>query len=69
MFMAAAPVAGFIGSPVSGALMEFNGLLGLRGWQWLFLVEGVPALLLGFISLRFLPRPSRRRHLAHCGRT
>ena len=54
MFMAAAPVAGFIGSPVSGALMQLNGLLGLRGWQWLFLVEGIPALLLGFITLRFL---------------
>jgi len=54
MFMAAAPVAGFIGSPVSGALMQLNGLLGLQGWQWLFVVEGVPALLLGFITLRFL---------------
>jgi ACS family tartrate transporter-like MFS transporter len=54
LFMAAAPVAGFIGSPVSGALMEFHGLLGLRGWQWLFLLEGVPAVILGFITFRFL---------------
>ncbi|MCU1252629.1 MAG: permease [Edaphobacter sp.] len=54
MFMAAAPAAGFIGSPVSGALMELNGLLGLRGWQWLFLLEGIPALVLGFITFRFL---------------
>jgi ACS family tartrate transporter-like MFS transporter len=54
MFMAAAPIAGLIGSPVSGALMEMNGLLGLRGWQWLFLVEGVPALVLGFITFYFL---------------
>ncbi len=54
MFMAAAPVAGFIGSPVSGALMQLNGLLGLRGWQWLFLLEGVPAVALGFITFRFL---------------
>src|SRR5277367_4465611 len=54
MFMAAAPLAGFIGSPVSGALMQLNGLLGLRGWQWLFLLEGVPALVLGFITFRFL---------------
>jgi ACS family tartrate transporter-like MFS transporter len=59
MFMAAAPVAGFIGSPISGALMQLNGLLGLRGWQWLFLVEGIPALILGFLTLRFLTdRPS-----------
>jgi ACS family tartrate transporter-like MFS transporter len=54
MFMAAAPVAGLIGSPVSGALMQLNGLLGLRGWQWLFLLEGVPALVLGFVTFRFL---------------
>ncbi len=54
MFMAAAPIAGFIGSPISAALMQFNGLLGLRGWQWLFLLEGIPALVLGFITFRFL---------------
>src|SRR3984957_12094592 len=54
MFMSAAPVAGFIGSPVSGALMQLNGLLGLRGWQWLFLLEGIPALVLGFITFHFL---------------
>jgi MFS transporter, ACS family, tartrate transporter len=54
MFMAAAPVAGFIGSPISGALMQLNGTLGLRGWQWLFLLEGIPALVLGFITFRFL---------------
>jgi ACS family tartrate transporter-like MFS transporter len=54
MFMAAAPIAGLIGSPVSGALMGLNGLLGLRGWQWLFLVEGIPAIVLGLITFRFL---------------
>lgn len=54
MFMAAAPAAGLIGSPVSGALMQLNGLLSLRGWQWLFLVEGIPALVLGVITFRLL---------------
>jgi MFS transporter, ACS family, tartrate transporter len=54
MFMGAAPIAGLIGSPVSGALMELNGMLGLRGWQWLFLLEGIPALVLGFITFRVL---------------
>lgn len=54
MFMAAAPAAGLIGSPVSGALMQMNGLFGLRGWQWLFLVEGIPALVLGLVTFRFL---------------
>jgi ACS family tartrate transporter-like MFS transporter len=54
MFMAAAPMAGLIGSPVSGALMGLNGLMGLHGWQWLFLVEGIPALVLGLVTFRFL---------------
>src|ERR1035437_8528086 len=54
MFMAAAPAAGLIGSPMSGALMQMNGLLGLRGWQWLFLTEGIPALVLGVITFHFL---------------
>jgi ACS family tartrate transporter-like MFS transporter len=64
MFMAAAPAAGFIGSPISGALMQLDGLLGMRGWQWLFLLEGLPALVLGFITFRFLTdRPAVARWL------
>jgi ACS family tartrate transporter-like MFS transporter len=53
-FMAAAPAAGFVGSPISGALLELDGLLHLRGWQWLFIAEAIPALVLGGITLRFL---------------
>jgi ACS family tartrate transporter-like MFS transporter len=65
MFMAAAPAAGLIGSPISGALMQMNGLLGLRGWQWLFLVEGIPALLLGLVAFWFLTdRPADAAWLA-----
>jgi ACS family tartrate transporter-like MFS transporter len=64
MFMAAAPIAGFIGSPVSGALMQLDGLLGLRGWQWLFLLEGIPALVLGVVTFRFLTdRPADAKWL------
>jgi ACS family tartrate transporter-like MFS transporter len=60
IFMAAAPIAGFIGSPLSGALMQLNGVAGLRGWQWLFLLEGVPAVVLGFMTFRLLDdRPAR----------
>jgi ACS family tartrate transporter-like MFS transporter len=54
-FMTAIPVSGIIGGPISGALLGLNGRLGLAGWQWLFLVEGLPAVLLGFAVLRFLP--------------
>ena len=45
-FMTANPLAGVIGSPISGALLELHGG-GLSGWQWLFLMEGLPAILLG----------------------
>jgi MFS transporter, ACS family, tartrate transporter len=45
-FMMANPVAGIIGSPLSGALLGLSGK-GLSGWQWMFLMEGLPAILLG----------------------
>ena len=54
-FMTAVPVSGVVGGPLSGALLSLNGLFGLAGWQWLFLVEGVPAILLGVIVLVYLP--------------
>lgn len=53
-FMTAVPVSGVIGGPLSGALLSLSGVLGLAGWQWLFLVEGVPAILLGAIVLVYL---------------
>jgi ACS family tartrate transporter-like MFS transporter len=53
-FMTAAPLAGLIGGPVSGALLNLHPGWGLGGWQWLFLVEGVPAILLGCIAWRYL---------------
>jgi len=53
-FMTAVPVSGVIGGPLSGALLGLSGVLGLAGWQWLFLVEGVPAILLGLIVLAYL---------------
>lgn len=49
-FMTANPLAGVIGSPISGALMGLRGS-GLEGWQWLFLLEGIPAILLGAMVL------------------
>ena len=53
-FMTAIPVSGMIGGPISGALLGLNGRLGLTGWQWLFLLEGLPAVVLGFAVLRYL---------------
>ena len=52
--MVAMPVASVIGSPVSGLLMQLNGVAGLKGWQWMFLMEAVPALLLTVAILNLL---------------
>jgi MFS transporter, ACS family, tartrate transporter len=46
-FMTAAPLAGVIGGPVSGALLDLHQRGGLSGWQWLFLIEALPAIILG----------------------
>jgi len=51
LFMAAVPLATVVGGPVSGALLEMRGVLGLAGWHWLFIIEGVPAILLGLAAL------------------
>jgi ACS family tartrate transporter-like MFS transporter len=61
-FMTAVPVSGVIGGPLSGALLSLSGVLGLAGWQWLFLVEGIPAILLGVIVFLYL---TDRPNMAH----
>src|SRR5688572_10842242 len=55
LFAAGGIAAGVIGSPISGALLEMDGIWGLAGWQWLFFLEGIPAVLLGFVVLFVLP--------------
>ena len=69
LFMTAAPVSVIVGAPVSEALLSMHGLWGLRGWQWLFLLEGLPAVILGVMALwvltdrpeqaNWLPAPER----------
>jgi len=54
LFMMAAPVAVIVGAPVSEALLKLDGALGLKGWQWLFLVEGMPAVVLGVLTLKVM---------------
>lgn len=55
LFLAAIPVATIVGGPLSGWLMQvFDGVGDLRGWQWMFVVEAVPAVLLGLVVLRRL---------------
>jgi sugar phosphate permease len=51
IFIAAIPVSGIIGAPLSGLLLSLDGLGGLQGWQWLYLVEATPAVLLAPLVL------------------
>jgi MFS transporter, ACS family, tartrate transporter len=53
-FMTAQPVSGIVGGPVSGALLGLHARGGLAGWQWLFLLEGLPAIVLGAVGAFFL---------------
>ena len=55
LFMTANAVAGVVGGPISGALLTMHGWGGLAGWQWLFLLEGLPAVVLGVVTLIYLP--------------
>jgi ACS family tartrate transporter-like MFS transporter len=54
VFMTATLTAGAIGGPISGTLLSLHGVGGLAGWQWLFLLEGVPSIVLGFVVLKVL---------------
>jgi ACS family tartrate transporter-like MFS transporter len=65
LFMTAAPVSFIIGAPVSDGLLRLDGTLGLHGWQWLFVAEGVPAVLMGIAALFVLTdRPAQAAWLA-----
>lgn len=56
----AIPCSGAIGAPLATSLLELNGFLGLQGWKWMFLVEGIPTVILGFFVLRYLTdRPAK----------
>ena len=60
LFMAAAPIATAIGSPISAALLEMHGIMGLAGWQWMFLIEAVPAVILGVVVFFYMTnRPEK----------
>jgi ACS family tartrate transporter-like MFS transporter len=53
-FMVAIPLSTVVGGPLAGLVLGMDGWHGLQGWQWVFLVEGVPAVLLGFVVLFYL---------------
>lgn len=60
MFMAAAPIAVAIGSPISAALLGMDGIMGLAGWQWMFIIEAIPAVILGVVVFFYMTdRPEK----------
>lgn len=64
VFMAAAPLSTVLGSPVSGALLEMHGVLGLAGWQWMFILEAIPAIVFGVVVLFYMTdRPEKAKWL------
>src|SRR6195952_445393 len=59
-FAIAVPVSSVIGAPVSGLLLGLDGAMGLKGWQWLFIIEGIPSVLLGMVTWFYLTdRPAK----------
>jgi len=65
LFMTAAPIAMIVGAPLSAMILSLDGRLGLAGWQWLFVLEGLPAVGLGLMALVvFTDRPEQATWLA-----
>lgn len=61
-FMLAIPLSTVIGGPLAGVLLQMNGIAGLTGWQWLFLLEGIPAVVLGVVVLFYLTDSPAKAH-------
>ena len=51
LFILAQPLANALGAPVSGLLLKMEGIWGLHGWQWMYIIEGLPAIVMGFVVL------------------
>ena len=65
LFMFAIPISTVVGSPISGLVLNLEGVAGLHGWQWMFLIEAAPALVMAFVTYAYLTdRPSDAAWLA-----
>lgn len=64
-FMFYSAIANAVGAPLGGSLLSMDGLLDMRGWQWLFIVTGLPAVIAGVVTLYYLDdRPEQARFLS-----
>ena len=61
-FAIAVPVSTVIGAPISGLLLGLDGTMGLKGWQWLFIIEGIPSVLLGIVTWFYLTDRPEKAH-------
>ena len=69
LFMTAIAVSGVVGGPLSGWILNtMDGVSGLRGWRWLYLLEGLPSVVIGFAVLRYLDDGPQTASVAHAGR-
>ena len=62
------PLSTVIGAPISGLLLGMDGVMGMKGWQWLFILEAVPALVLSVVGVLLPDRSAGRRDMARAGR-
>jgi MFS transporter, ACS family, tartrate transporter len=63
LFMTGSPLTSVVGAPLSGGILQYlDHIGGLRGWQWLFLLEGIPAVVLGVIAMNYLTDRPERAH-------
>jgi MFS transporter, ACS family, tartrate transporter len=62
VFLLAIPLSSLLGSPISGALLGLDDVFGLRGWQWMYLVEGVPLIILGLVVLSAIAETPAEAH-------
>jgi MFS family permease len=53
-FLVAIPFSTVVGAPLSGLLLELDGIFGFAGWKWLLIIEGMPAIIFGFVVIRLL---------------
>lgn len=69
-FLCAAPISLSLGGPISGALLGMDGIMGLSGWRWMFVLEALPAIILAFVVLRYLTdTPDKATWLSSAERT